>query len=627
MDNCYQEELAAAISAVREAGVLLRKDFHRSDGPLGSGDQADIDRKAEMHIREMLQGLRPLWGFRGEETGDRGGKDREGHLWLVDPNDGTEPYLQGYRGSAVSIALLRGGKPVLGVVYSPFFPDDRGDLISWAEGCGPLSRNGDACSEKPLQGNLQHDAIVLVSHKGDTKSGANGQLVHPARFIALPSIAYRMALVAAGDALGAVSLNSPCDYDYAGGHALLCARGGSLVNEKGKPVAYTSSGRSSVHYCFAGPSHAVVELAGRDWRGIFSSRESKSHGYDPLEPRRGGKMEDPGILARAQGCLLGQLAGDSLGSLVEFMSPEDIRDAYPQGVRVLHNGGTFHTIAGQPTDDSEMALMLARTLVKRGTYDPDETAKAYVYWHDSGPFDMGTTTRWALSALKSSTGEKALSVASREAFRDSQANGSLMRVSPLGIWGWDLAPEELAACARQDSSLTHQNQVCQDACAVFTVAIARAIAAGGGAEEVYRFAEGFAEKNACAPVLETLRNAAKEPPKDLTKQMGWVLLAFQNAFYQLLHAENMEEGVVDTVMRGGDTDTNAAIAGALLGALYGRSAVPLQWRQMVLSCRPIAGMEGVLRPRPWSFWPVDALELAERLLTARQEASGRAGPR
>jgi len=63
---------------------------------------------------------------------------------------------------------------------------------------------------------------------------------------------------------------------------------------------------------------------------------------------------------QAQGCLLCQLAGDALGSLVEFQSPDEIRRGYPDGVRELADGGTWNTIAGQPTDDSEMALILAR---------------------------------------------------------------------------------------------------------------------------------------------------------------------------------------------------------------------------------------------------------------------------
>jgi len=69
-----------------------------------------------------------------------------------------------------------------------------------------------------------------------------------------------------------------------------------------------------------------------------------------------------------------------------------------------------------------------------------------------------------------------------------------------------------------------------------------------------------------------------------------------------------------TVMHGGDTDTNAAIAGALLGAAYGRHAVPNQWIEKLLSCRPKSGDSRVHRPRPECFWPVDALELARALI-------------
>ena len=94
-------------------------------------------------------------------------------------------------------------------------------------------------------------------------------------------------------------------------------------------------------------------------------------------------------LERAQGCLLGQLAGDALGSLVECQTPEQIRRKYPNGVRELADGGTWSTIAGQPTDDSEMALLLARMLADQGRYDPGEARKAYLFWLDSGPFDCG----------------------------------------------------------------------------------------------------------------------------------------------------------------------------------------------------------------------------------------------
>jgi ADP-ribosyl-[dinitrogen reductase] hydrolase len=81
-----------------------------------------------------------------------------------------------------------------------------------------------------------------------------------------------------------------------------------------------------------------------------------------------------------------------------------------------------------------------------------------------------------------------------------------------------------------------------------------------------------------------------------------------------LHAPSLEAGIVTTIMQGGDTDTNGAIVGALLGAVYGRAAIPWQWRDRVLTCRPIQKFVGVKRPRPQPFWPIDALQLAERLL-------------
>ena len=306
------------------------------------------------------------------------------------------------------------------------------------------------------------------------------------------------------------------------------------------------------------------------------------------------------MLSRAEGCLLGQLAGDSLGSLVEFRGPDDIRRQYPAGVRELVNGGTFNTIAGQPTDDSEMALMLARMLVEKSTYDADAARNAYLFWFRSGPFDVGNTISNALSGRLDPK---------------SQANGAMMRISPLGIFGASHELNQVAEWARQDADLTHPNSVCLQANALYTMAIAHAIRTGIGPRDLFHRIEAWSKQlNAEEVLLKCIAKAVTTPPPDYLHQQGWVATAFWNALWQLLHATNLEEGVVDTVMRGGDTDTNAAIAGALLGAIYGRDAIPAQWRDSVLNCRPEAGRPHVRRPRPECFWPVDALELAEQLL-------------
>jgi len=589
--------LDVVTSVVIAAGNLIRKDFHRAGGPRGHGHHAEVDEEAERVIRERLLEAFPDWGYLGEETGSAGPSDAE-YRWLVDPNDGTASYLKGMRGSAVSVGLVRDGLPVLGVVYAPTYPDDRGDLIAWADGL-PLTRNGKKVRRVALPDTLIKDDVVLLSQGGDDASLANGELVYPARYGTLPSIAYRLALLAAGEGEAAISLNGPVDWDLAGGHALVKAVGGDLYGRDGQAVRYGSDSGPRGPWFAAGTGTVARTLLSRDWGRVFRERE-KDSGYSLAHLERSHVISNPDLLSSAQGCLLGQLAGDSLGSLVEFRSADSIRAEYPDGVRDLADGGCWNTLAGQPTDDSEMALMLARSILVHGGYDAEATADAYRWWKASGPFDIGGTTSAGLAGHPN---------------LQSQANGSLMRISPLAVWGHALPADHLANLAREDSAITHPHLVCGDSCAVFVVAAAHAIRTGDGASATYEVALDWARKaHAEHAVIESLEAAANGPPDDFQTQQGWVLIALQNAFYQLLHAPNLEEGIIDTVMRGGDTDTTAAIAGVLLGAIHGRDAVPTRWRQALLSCRPIRGLPQVHRPRPKPLWPVDALELAERLV-------------
>ena len=285
---------------------------------------------------------------------------------------------------------------------------------------------------------------------------------------------------------------------------------------------------------------------------------------------------------------------------MEFRTPEYIRHDYPDGVRELADGGTWNTVAGQPTDDSEMALLLARMLADHGTYDPEKARNAYIFWLNSGPFDCGMTVSSGLSGQPNP---------------DSQANGAMMRISPLGIFGANHSLKQVAEWAEQDASLTHPHLVCLQANALFAMAIAQAVRKGLGSYDLYGQIEEWSEEmNAEETLLNAITGAGTAPPADYVHQQGWVLTAFRNALWQLLHAPNLEEGVVDTITRGGDTDTNAAICGALLGAVYGRDAVPKQWTEALLNCRPLAGQPNVHHPRPECFWPVDSLALAKQLI-------------
>ncbi len=578
--------LNAVIEAVEAEGEKLAAEFHLPQGPRGSRGNAPVDTEIEERLREKLQKLLPA-AFVGEETGAAPGSEK-GWTWLVDPQDGTSEFLSGRRGSAISVGLLRNGEPVLGVVHAPLPPDRARDTIAWAEGARSMLRNGEPVSVSLAGRRLAAGETVLATASSALRPQTWSAAVAPARYVALPSIAYRMARVAAGDAVATVSTHAISEYDIAAGMALLRAAHGVALDVSGQPIALTGQPDARVSGVYAGAPEAAARLAQFDFAQLDA------------EPRRARRVElgfpRPRLpaLARAQGVLLGQVIGDSLGALVEFKAAHEIAQRYPQGVRELADGGVYHTIAGQPTDDSEMALALARCLVANRGFLPDKVLDAYREWMTTRPVDIGATTERGLLGLHTS---------------ESESNGALMRVSPLGVYYFSNI-QEAANAARADAALTHRNPVCVEASAGYAAAIAAGVG-GAGREEMIRAALAHSSGAAHEAIR---RGADGAPPAQYEKNQGWVLIALQNAFFRLA-GEGLEDALVKTVACGGDTDTNAAIAGALLGAAEGIEAVPMRWMRAVLACRPLVEA-GAPRPRPMSCWPDDVLELAEALLLA-----------
>jgi ADP-ribosylglycohydrolase len=196
----------------------------------------------------------------------------------------------------------------------------------------------------------------------------------------------------------------------------------------------------------------------------------------------------------------------------------------------------------------------------------------------------------------------------------------MMRVSPLGIFAALRGLHEADQWARLDAEITHPNRVCVEVNALFAMALAYGISTGCDRLQLYRRIVDWAELATVDDmVLRAIKAAEEAPPTDFVNEQGWVLTAFQNALWQLVSAESMEEAVVDTVMRGGDTDTNAAICGALMGAVCGRAAIPPQWVEALSACRPEEGLPSVKRPRPQCYWPVDGPELAEQLVFPQRQ--------
>lgn len=311
------------------------------------------------------------------------------------------------------------------------------------------------------------------------------------------------------------------------------------------------------------------------------------------------------LLERARGALWGQAVGDALGTTVEF-------EPAASAARPRANGwpgeivgeGPFSMAPGQVTDDTELALALARSLAAEGRYDADRVAAAYVRWRQSEPWDCGGATDQAFGRHVELGGDLAARVRARASTK-TQANGSLMRSSPLGVFGRGLQRTALAELAAEDSRLSHPHEVCRAACAVYVTTVADAVRTGDAGPALFARALAFARGSAlAAPVVDTLEAAEEGLPVSDEASQGWVRVALQHAFHQLRHATTFEPALVATIAKGGDTDTNAAIVGALLGATLGVGAIPARWVETVRRCVP---------ERPAEYHCADLDALAARL--------------
>ncbi|MFG0859220.1 inositol monophosphatase family protein [Pseudomonas sp. CJQ_13] len=261
--------LPLVIAAVERAGALLAEEYVRPGGRRGFGDKADIDVEIEEALRIELMHILPC-DFWGEETGHV--LTGNPSCWVVDPNDGTSDFLKGLKGSALSVGLLHENFPALGVVHAPVTPSGISDCIAWAAGMDHLLRNGSPVHVDLSKQQLTESSLVMVSSAASGKPKINQELCAPGDFYPMPSIAYRLAKVAAGDGVCGVSLYPVSAHDVVAGHALLIGANGVLVNQDGRPIEYRTEAEMLrvSNRCFGGAPIACADLVKRDWDRVFA---------------------------------------------------------------------------------------------------------------------------------------------------------------------------------------------------------------------------------------------------------------------------------------------------------------------------------------------------------------------
>ena len=309
---------------------------------------------------------------------------------------------------------------------------------------------------------------------------------------------------------------------------------------------------------------------------------------------------------RIYGLIYGQFIGDALGTRYEFKSSssattkiqKDLHDDFLP----IKGGGPFHVLPGQTTDDTELAMALCHSLLDTGKYDREDIARRYIKWYKSDPFDVGTTTSRAFSKAKDYSSMVQNSSKSNE---HSLSNGCLMRISPLAVYGLTVSDSDLIRCARENCCMTNPNELTQDAVSVYCVAL-KACLQGQDRKTIFDRAYQTSQNETIRSIL---RDALKRPSPTLLpsgdtiradgSNMGYCGIALQNTFYELMNGKSFYDSIVNIVKRGGDTDTNGCIAGALLGAFYGVHNIPKQWAHAIK-------MEN---PRSKSYPEIDQLNL------------------
>lgn len=328
-------------------------------------------------------------------------------------------------------------------------------------------------------------------------------------------------------------------------------------------------------------------------------------------PRRPAAPQGPQIppTARARGALLGLAVGDAFGAPLRsrpFMAPSfpTLADGpYLQ----LSGGGPLELHRGQVTDETQLAACLAWSLRTLHRYDAADAMQRYRAWSPHAVEVSDPLVKEVLEEIEES-GHSALTSGRRVWIRSGRrlaGSGSLARTAPLGVFfaGDDQARMEASF---EDSALTHFDPRCQLACAAFNAALARAMAGGDvkppelltaalsglsvASAALGRLQGDYVQEvtEANALLREDLALAQRDDPElygpqvHMHRHANLVRVPFRLAFWELLHAPTFEAALVDVVNRGGDTDTNAAITGALLGAAHGETAIPQPWRRAVL---------------------------------------------
>lgn len=290
---------------------------------------------------------------------------------------------------------------------------------------------------------------------------------------------------------------------------------------------------------------------------------------------------------KIKGMLIGTFLGDALGTPFEHKT--NLKYTGDMTTTKLSFKDRFghetNLDNGQVSDDSEMTIILYNHIkLHNNMIDKNKLILEYLNWaNHKTTFAMGRNTRFLFKGVKTIKG---YNLRKNKQNDDCQSNGALMRCSPLVL----VDPKYWTI----DCEITNPNKICIETNIIYLTLMKDAI--NGIKPSLHK----INKIKLSAPLLEMIKQLENNEDRDIKKQKGWCVHGLYCALYTISKFMDFGEAMNWIIKQGGDTDTNAAIAGALFGAYYGFEILNKQQTNnmnCLMNCTTVEGNKQ--RPKNW----------------------------
>ena len=224
----YSDDADLLTASAREAGALAMTYFRRDPKTWTKGETSivsEADLAVDALLASRLRGARPGYGWLSEETTDDGARLEGDRVFVVDPIDGTRGFLAGGADWTVSLAVVEEGRPVAAALFAPVV----GAMFQASQGAG-ARRNGERLA---VSNRAQLSGANLVGSRRLIRHVLEQESIHLEHRAFVASLAYRFALVAAGEVDVAIARPGAYDWDLAAADLLVHEAGGRLADVDG----------------------------------------------------------------------------------------------------------------------------------------------------------------------------------------------------------------------------------------------------------------------------------------------------------------------------------------------------------------------------------------------------------